>query len=298
MARSVKDAAYLLQAIAGVDPADNYTLASPFGRSSLPNYIDSCKISGLAGKRIGIPRNLIPTGYLDAPVAAAFEQSISVIRSAGAIIVDNANVTSFAADQLYNGNSSLTVLGADFVADLVNEYLSKLATNPNHVTDLTSVRTFTQNFSQEDYPDRDTGAWDFSLDLGFSNTSPEFWPYYQLNLEIAGRQAILGAMKNHSLDALILPSSLSPNAPALVGTPVVTVPMGAYPENTTVVMDPRNELVEVGPNVPFGLSFMGKAWSEAELISFAYAFEQRTRVREKVQPYLKPKTELWDVVKA
>lgn len=301
MARTVKDAAYLLQAIAGSDPADNYTSASPFGKSKLPDYVAACNYNGLVGKRIGIPRNLIPDGSITDAQASAFENSIEVIRKAGAIIVDNTNATSYAAEVLsggYLGNLSLTILGADFVSDLPGEYLSKLATNPHGITNLEQTRQFTQTFPAEDYPDRDTGVWDFSLDLGFNNTSPEFWPLYQLNIEVAGRQGILGALKNHSLDALILPSALGPNAPAIVGTPLITVPMGSFPANTSIVRDSsRNELVEIGPNIPFGLSFLGPAWSEAELISYAYAYEQRTHVREKVQPYLVPKTELWDVVK-
>ena len=46
----------------------------------------------------------------------------------------------------------------------------------------------------------------------------------------------------------------------------------------------------------FGLSFIGRAWSEADLIGYAYAFEQRTMVRDQVQPYLVPKTELANVI--
>ena len=46
----------------------------------------------------------------------------------------------------------------------------------------------------------------------------------------------------------------------------------------------------------FGLSFIGRAWSEADLIGYAYAFEQRTMVRNLVQPYLVPTTELVNVV--
>ena len=57
MARSVKDAAYLLQAIAGMDPYDNYTSAIPY--DPLPDYVAACNFSGLQGKRIGIPRNVI-----------------------------------------------------------------------------------------------------------------------------------------------------------------------------------------------------------------------------------------------
>lgn len=58
MVRTVKDAAYVLQAIAGKDPYDNYTSAIP--RTPLPDYVAACKLSGLKGKRIGVPRD-----YLD-----------------------------------------------------------------------------------------------------------------------------------------------------------------------------------------------------------------------------------------
>ena len=40
------------------------------------------------------------------------------------------------------------------------------------------------------------------------------------------------------------------------------------------------------PMCSYGISFMGTYWSEPTLISFAYAFEQRTMVRNKVQPYV------------
>lgn len=50
------------------------------------------------------------------------------------------------------------------------------------------------------------------------------------------------------------------------------------------------------PYRSFGLSFLGQPWSEANLIGYAYAFEQRTQVRNKVQPYLVPTTELVNVV--
>jgi amidase len=46
----------------------------------------------------------------------------------------------------------------------------------------------------------------------------------------------------------------------------------------------------------FGLSFLGARFSEAKLIGLAYAFEQRTMVRNKVQPYIVPNFELKDVV--
>jgi len=294
MARTVKDAAYLLQAIAGKDPNDNYTSAIPF--DTLPDYVGACNFSGLMGKRIGIPRNVIYQEKGDGPVLAAFEAAITVIQKAGATVIDNLNITAYALDQYFNGNASGIVLDADFVSDLPGEFLSKLVKNPNNVHNLEDVRNFTQHFKQEDYPDRDTAVWDQSLALGFNNTDPRFWAAYQINLQTAGPQGILGLIANHSLDALILPTDFSPGLPALVGTPAITVPMGFYPSNTTVIMNQRGDLVETGPNIPFGISFIGTAFSEASLISYAYAFEQRTMVRNQVQPFIVPNTELSNVV--
>ena len=297
MARTVKDAAYVLQAIAGKDPLDNYTLAQPF--ATPPDYVAACNFSSLRGKRIGIPRNLIdPTQEPDTTVVSAFNAAVQTIRNAGAIIVDNTNITAYALDIYNNGSTANIVLDADFVSDLPGEYLSKLSYNPQNVHNLADVSNFTHKFPQEDYPDRDTGVWDESLALGYGNTDPRFWAAYQINLQIAGPQGILGLLANYSLDALILPTNFSPGLPALAGLPVVTVPLGFYPGNETVVRNKRGTLVETGPNIPFGLSFLGAAWSEASLIGFAYAYEQRTMTRDKVKPYIVPKIELAQVVRA
>ena len=266
MARTVKDAAYLLQAIAGKDPDDNYTSAIPF--DVLPDYVGACDYSSLRGKRFGIPRNIIYDEPGDEPVLAAFEAAIQTIKRAGGIIIDDTNITAYALDQYFNGNASLIVLEADFVSDLPGEYLSKLTYNPENVRDLVDVSNFTHTFAQEDYPDRDTAVWDESLALGYGNLDPRFWAEYQINLRTAGPEGILGLLANYSLDALVIPTDFSPGLPALVGyvnsislfidlsslqksrTPVVTVPMGFYPPNTTVQRNQRGTLVEVGPNVP------------------------------------------------
>ena len=248
MARTVRDAAYVLQAIAGKDPNDNYTSAIPF--PTLPDYVAACNFSGLAGKRIGIPRNIIYDEPGDGPVLAAFEEAIKIVKKAGAIVVDNTNITAAALDNYLNGNASLIVLEADFVADLPNEYLSKLTSNPNKIFSLADANNFTKTFKPEDYPDRDTAIFDMSLALGFDNTSPQFQPFLQNNLVTAGIQGIIGAMDNNSLDALMIPTDFSPGLPALIGTPVVTVPMGFYPANTTIIKNSRKDLVATGPNIP------------------------------------------------
>lgn len=297
MARSVKDAAYVLQAIAGADPKDNYTSAIP-NNGSLPDYVGACDYESLRGARIGVARNVLEiyAQYTDAPVLDAFNTAVSEIEAAGATIVD-ANFTAF--EQYTSDNNETLVLNADFLVNLAT-YFSELTYNPYNITNLAQENTFTHNFKAEDYPDRDTGAWDGAnggaLTQGWNNTDPRFWPAYQANLFYGGEGGILGALERTNTSAVLLPTQLSPGIPALVGSPVVTVPMGFYPANWTVTMNSRKTLVSSGPNIPFGLSFMGAKFSEADLIGFAYAYEQRTMHRNDIQPYITPNIEIADVV--
>ena len=59
LARTVKDAAYFLQAIAGPDPeGDAATADIPLGPDGeLPDYVAACQATGLRGRRVGVPRN-------------------------------------------------------------------------------------------------------------------------------------------------------------------------------------------------------------------------------------------------
>lgn len=296
MTRTVKDAAYILQAIAGSDTNDNYTSAIP-NNGSVPDYVSACRTDALKGARIGVARNVLDIwrSFTDAPVLDAFEEAVAEIEAAGAVVVE-ANFTGFEAWQS-DGNSTL-VLNADFLANL-RDYFSELTYNPNNITNLAQLTTFTHTFPAEDYPDRDTAVWDGpdgALTQGWDNTDPRFWKAYQANLFYGGEGGILGALERTNTSAVLLPTQLSPSIPALVGSPVITVPMGFYPATWNVTKNSRGTLVTSGPNVPFGLSFMGDFWSEKELIGYAYAYEQRSKHRGDVLPYVVPNIELADVL--
>ena len=293
MARTVKDAAYLLQAIAGPDSHDNYTSAIP-NNGTLPDYVAACDYSAFAGARIGVARNVLEiwARILDKPVLDAFNIAVSEIEKAGATIVD-ANFTAFQQWQ-HDGNETL-VLNADFLVNVAT-YFSELTVNPYGIENLAEERNFTHSFPAEEWPSRDTAVWDGALKQGWNNTDPRFWAAYQANLFYGGEGGILGALERNNVSAVLLPTQLSPSIPALVGSPVVTVPMGFYPSNWTVHMNSRKTLVSTGPNVPFGLSFMGPKFSEADLIGYAYAYEQRTMHRNDVQPYIVPNIEISNVL--
>lgn len=242
MAKTVKDAAYVLQAIAGKDAGDNYTSAIP----SVPDYVAACNVSSLIGKRIGIPRNAIPDNLRNGPGLIAFEAAVSVLKQAGAIIVDNTNYTL----PPYSFEDQDFILFADFATNLP-QYLSKLSSNPAKVYNVADILNFTQRFRAEEYPDRNTLFWDETLALGprANNTTPEFWAAYQSRLLTYRKGGVPGVLVNYSLDALILPANLSNQVPTTIGTPVVVVPMGSFGPNQPVETGLRG-LIEVAPNLP------------------------------------------------
>ncbi|KAI1377507.1 amidase [Hypoxylon crocopeplum] len=283
MARTVKDAAYILQAIAGYDPKDNYTKAIPHC-GKIPNYLAALDVDGLKGARIGVPYNILPTA--NSTEMVAYYNAIEVMKAAGATIV---------AANFLNGSASTSsiVLQADFVSNLAS-YLAELKYNPNNVKSLADVREFTQTFALEEYPNRDTATWDSAIALGYNNSDGRFWAGLQQNYYAGGEAGLLGAIERNKVDTIILPTSRAAGRAAIVGAPIVTVPLGFYPNDTAVVTTSRG-LVTTAPNVPFGLSFLGHKFTEATLIKLAYAFEQKTMVRNKVQPYLVPTTELGDI---
>ncbi|KAE8168255.1 amidase [Aspergillus tamarii] len=290
MARTVKDAAWVLGAIAGRDARDNYTLASP--NPSVHFYAGACQLDGLKGKRIGIPRNVLPLLAMQPngpAVLSAFEDMISVFIEANATIVQDANFTAW--EEFLESKSVAHLLYADFISN-IESYLSKLESNPNNIHTLHDLRKYTQNDPREDYPKRDTAQWDAALAVGINNTSPEFWPMYQNNLRLGGEGGVLGAISRHKLDAVILPTKLAAYFPSVVGTPVITVPLGAYPKGTTTVYNKFGNLIQIAENIPFGISFMGAHWSEETLLGMAYAFEQRTLFRQKLKRYTEPYTEI------
>ena len=113
-----------------------------------------------------------------------------------------------------------------------------------------------------------------------------------------GSNGIDAALAMHNLDALVLPSPGFVTVPAaIVGYPIVTVPMGFYPANVTI-QSAGPETVYPAPGIPFGISFFASKFSEFKLISIAFAYEQATQVRlqRKAMPDAIPKTQLVDIV--
>ena len=84
------------------------------------------------------------------------------------------------------------------------------------------------------------------------------------NRHLSGEIALGKALDEHNVQVLVFPQDHGCSFGAAAGYPSVTVP-AAYSES----------------GEPFGITFSGKAFSELELISYAYAFEQHVQARRK-----------------
>lgn len=268
MTRTVRDSAYLLAAIAGPDPADNYTSAIPFAASNasntvvLPDYVAACKLTGLQGMRIGVSRDVMalyaPLGGV--PETDLFEEALYVLREAGATIVETG--TEFlGASQKVASDVEMVVLGAGLITGLAR-YLAQLTVNPANVTSLADVRDWTHAHGKgpESFPDRNTALWDRALGIGlqpgqeggFNVSDPRFWTAYNTNYWFGDEGGLLGVLRRAELDALVMPTSFSSTWAATAGSPIITVPMGFYPPDAEVRLSARrHDLVDTAPNIPY-----------------------------------------------
>ncbi|TBU57899.1 amidase signature enzyme [Dichomitus squalens] len=288
MARSVTDAAIVLSAIAGRDPRDNFTFAQP---PIVPDFTKALNADGLKGVRLGVPRKLF--SRTNSNVVAAFNASLDTIRGLGATIVDPADLPDFT--ELEASNNETIVLDTDFKVD-INQYISELLEVPTGVKNLADLIAFNIAHADEELVQP---FWtDQSEFIASENTTVDqaYFNAIAADKDLGGKRGIDGALQTFGVDALLMPSSVASGPAAIVGYPIVTVPLGFLPPNTTLA--PAQPVRSSGPNQPFGIAFVGTAFSEFKLITFAFAYEQATHNRLKVLafPEAIPKTQLADIV--
>jgi amidase len=266
MARSVADLATILGPMTGVDPRDPATRASR-GKSHR-DYRPFLDRNGLRGARIGVWREG-NFGFNNESDQIA-EEAFSAMSRLGATLVDPADIPQ--PPELFE--AEFTVLLYEFKAD-IHKYLSELShTSMRTLADL--IR-FNNEHAAREMPW--FGQEIFLLSETFGPlTDPAYLQALRTSKRLAGPEGIDKVMNRYDLDAIVAPvtsppwttdlvlgdhftfSSTSPAAVA--GYPNMTVPAGyAYGQ------------------LPVGMSFMGRAWTEPILIKLGYSFEQGTKVR-------------------
>ncbi|OCB88695.1 amidase signature enzyme [Sanghuangporus baumii] len=295
MVRSVTDAAIVLSAIAGVDPNDNFTLAQPL---PVPDYTKALNHHVLRGARIGVPRKVFLNDSItgnDPFVNQVFEQAISTIKGLGATVVDPADLPS--AEEIASSSNETIVTDVDFKVQL-NAYFEALLANPSGVRSLADLIAFNDANPELEEPTNFTDQSQLIESETTSGLNATFFQALAFDKDLGATRGIDAALQEHNLDALILPAPGFTTVPAAIaGYPIVTVPLGFYPDNVTI-QSAGPLTVYPAPGVPFGLSFLGTAFSEFKLVGFGFAYEQatETRLARRAFPAAIPKTQLSDIV--
>ncbi|PAV17947.1 amidase signature enzyme [Pyrrhoderma noxium] len=293
--RSVSDAAVVLSIIAGPDPNDNFTLAQP---PVVPNFLRALNPNALAGARIGVPRRVFLDDRItgnDPSVNVAFEEALNTIRNLGATVIDPADLPS--ADEIAVSNNETIVLDVDFKVQL-NSYFASLLENPSGVQTLADLIAFDDANPALEEPTNFTDQSELIESEATTGFTAAYFQSLAFDKDLGATRGIDAALKAHKLDALVLPAPGFTTVPAAIaGYPIVTLPLGFYPDNVTI-QRAGPLTVYPAPGVPFGLSFLGTAFDEFNLISFAFAYEQKTKTRlaRKAFPAAIPKTQLQDIV--
>ncbi|KAH7930964.1 amidase signature enzyme [Leucogyrophana mollusca] len=291
MCRSVTDAAIILSVIAGPDPMDEATLSQP---KTIPDYMAALNLDALKGARLGVPRSFFEE---DKAIQAAFDTSLETFRQLGAEIVDPADFAD--GGEIKQSNSENIVLAVDFKVD-IKTYIDGLVEVPTGVKDLADLIAFNSSHADlELYPPYHEDQSQF-ITSEKTTVDDAYYAALADDLDLGRTRGIDATLKKYNLDAIILPTDWASTPPAIAGYPAVTVPLGFQPDTTEPKPwpSPLMPLLQTAPGLPFGIVFLGTAYSEVQLIGYAYAFEQATKVRlaRRAYPEAIPKTQLKDVV--
>ncbi|WP_233522531.1 amidase family protein [Peribacillus glennii] len=259
MARTVADAAILLEATSGYDPNDTKTAWS-VGETE-GDYIKSLDRKGLQGAKIGVIRDLFGKQPENVEVNQVTNEAIGDMKKLGAKVIDVkipeldkilAYPSLSSWEFKFQFNDYLKSLGEDAPFDSLTEVIESGQFHPSSKSSLIA-RDQVKSLEEEEYKDI----------LLFRTKLTQ--------------QSLLKVMADEDLDAFVYPTSSQPaqvigkgqnsgsanRLSAFSEFPAITVPAGFTSEN-----------------LPVGIEFLGRAFSEPSLIKLAYAYEQGTEHRK------------------
>ena len=284
LTRTVRDAAILLNVMAARDPQDPATqhLQRP------QDYTAGLDKDGLKGARIGLPSD--PDDALNDPFYGplpprskeVMAQATKVLQDLGATIVHAAlpplswiggpgttmavlNRNPLGVNKGTAGTASLVFL-YELKRDL-NLYLRDWATGTKIKTlaDVIAFNTANADKALRYGQDLFLAAQATRGDL----SELEYKSARAMDLMAAKERGLDAYMTGHKLDAVMFPGAIGSALAAKSGYPSVQVPGGFISGVGT----------KETPDYPLGITFAGRAWSEAKLLRLAYAYEQASNAR-------------------
>ncbi|WP_084440575.1 amidase [Acetobacter nitrogenifigens] len=269
IAHTVADAALLLDAIAGSDPADSATHDAESRRGRYGDAVNAAADRRmLQGVRLGVLRFAVGS---DPRVAALFEQALERLRAAGAVLVDIK-----AVDLTGLRKEESVVLHSEFHA-AIDTYLAHAPASVSSRS-LADLIRFNVAHAGEEMPYFGQDSFEKSLTANEDDA-------YRVSLldarRLAGAEGIDAMLSVAHVEALLAPTTRvawpidleeadppgdgtgsATHLAAVSGYPHLTVPMGLAPQPGTA------------KGLPVGLSLVGAAWSDARLLALGAAYEQ------------------------
>lgn len=279
IARCVRDAALTLDVLAGYTPEDPKTVAG-IGRRPKGGYASRLSPEALRGKRLGLHGPGWRDQDLSEEIVALYGRVQDEIAGLGADLVPDPFAGSGFADlgeRTPGTDHHFDARGMESVPYDLGLYLSRLGPSAAY----RDVPSFVAATRAED-PFAPGGV------LHYLHTLPALAPILadpgrppDLSGFLTLREAYLDVfdrvMDMHGLDGLVFPQMRTPTPPLhggrpieettvceinIAGLPGVTVPAGFH-----------------ATGAPFNIIFVGRMWSEADLLGYAYAYEAATRHR-------------------
>jgi amidase len=271
MARTVRDVAILLGAMAGADPQDPATADNQGKLSSsvAPDYTKFLDPAGLKGARLGVVRKYF--GFNDA-VDQLMDSLLGEMKRAGAEIVDPADIPTIGKFD----ESELTVFYYELKADLAAYLARRGSSSP--VKSLKDVIEFNERNRDREMPYFGQDIFLKSAQKGPLSTK-EYLDALALNHQLSRAEGIDFIMDKFKLDALFAPTG----GPAWLTDLINGDHVAGGSSSAAAVAGYPNINVTAGYlwGLPVGISFFGRAWSEPTLLKIAYSFEQLTKARQK-----------------
>jgi amidase len=260
MARSVRDAAMLLTVMAGSDGLDPATLQADRYATDFTKALDG---GALQGKRLGVMR--FEAGF-HPTTDAVFANALDVLRAAGATLVE--------IDALPGRNDIGDAEGLVLATELKADLHAYLRGTPKAVTARSLADLIAFNRA---HGPRELGLFGQELFEKAEATKglddPDYLAALAKSKRLAGAEGIDRMLAEYKLDALVAPTTgpawvvdtvdgdhalgQTSTLPAVAGYPHLSVPMGQV------------------AGLPVGLSIIGPAWSDARVLAYGYAFEQK-----------------------
>jgi amidase len=240
LTRCVDDARLMLREI--IQHSTHHTTKS---KQKLLHQINpACSPPNLKDLRIGIPSSLHPAKR------TAFTTALGALESVSATLVHDITIPGYSVYTALSPLQKNIILDTD-MKTAIEAYLSSLTTNPNKIHTLADLIEFTQNCPSEEYPQRNTAVLERALLT--CPDDPAYLDMLALDSTFShGENSIASALDTYECDVMIVPN-LDPvlqTLAAKAGSPVLSIPIGIYPDTTEVVVDKGNGMVDIAPGVP------------------------------------------------